>query len=224
MLSIHWLYRRSRNYVVKILGWHHCDVTYDVNFQYGGRQRIGTWFINGDSYVKAGNRKVCKKKNISWLYGADRKIRPSGSLFGITRQSVVMSNSDTRTDFSIRTSLMKYTHILPTFSYFLWFRLIGMVSWACLPSNAYFSWTPDYTLLLGSMSIRLNILICHLSVNPCVCSIASVHWPQTSLNRRLIAMNILLYLHSPTVSLDEPILDQRGSYTDERHSFTRRYA
>ena len=32
------------------------------------------------------------------------KICPSGSLFGITRQSLVMSNSDPRTDFSIRTS------------------------------------------------------------------------------------------------------------------------
>ena len=24
----------------------------------------------------AGDRKVCKKKNLSWLFGADRKIRP----------------------------------------------------------------------------------------------------------------------------------------------------
>ena len=32
------------------------------------------------------------------------KIRPSGSLFGITRQNLVMPNSDPRTDFSIRTS------------------------------------------------------------------------------------------------------------------------
>ena len=26
----------------------------------------------------AGDRKVCKKKNLSWLFGADRKICPSG--------------------------------------------------------------------------------------------------------------------------------------------------
>ena len=32
-----------------------------------------------------GDQKVCKKKNLSWLFGTDRKIRPSGSLFGITR-------------------------------------------------------------------------------------------------------------------------------------------
>ena len=32
------------------------------------------------------------------------------------------------------------------------------------------------------------------------------------------------HLHSPTNSLNEPILDPRGSYTDEQYSFTRRYA
>ena len=32
------------------------------------------------------------------------------------------------------------------------------------------------------------------------------------------------HLHSPTNSLNEPILDPRGLYTDEQHSFTRRYA
>ena len=31
------------------------------------------------------------------------------------------------------------------------------------------------------------------------------------------------YLHSPTISLDGPILDRRSSYTHERHSFTRSY-
>ena len=36
--------------------------------------------------------------------------------------------------------------------------------------------------------------------------------------------SIGLYLHSPTTSLEERILEPRGSYTDERHSFTRRYA
>ena len=33
-----------------------------------------------------------------------------------------------------------------------------------------------------------------------------------------------VYLHSPTISLDEPILDRRGSYTDERLWFKRRHA
>ena len=36
-----------------------------------------------------GDQKVCKKMNLSWLFGVYRKIRPSGSLFGITRQSPV---------------------------------------------------------------------------------------------------------------------------------------
>ena len=38
------------------------------------------------------------------MFGVDRKICPSRSLFGITRQSLVMPNSDPRTDFSICTS------------------------------------------------------------------------------------------------------------------------
>ena len=49
-------------------------------------------------------KSVQEKKNLSWLFGADRIIRPSGSLFGITRQSLVMPNSDARMDFYIRTS------------------------------------------------------------------------------------------------------------------------
>ena len=58
----------------------------------------------------AGDRKMCKKKNLLWLFGAYAKVRPSGSLFGITRlrslfgitrRSLVMPNSDPRSDFSI---------------------------------------------------------------------------------------------------------------------------
>ena len=52
----------------------------------------------------AGDQKVCKKKYLALLFGEDRKICPSGSLFGITRQRLVMPNSDPQTDFSIRTS------------------------------------------------------------------------------------------------------------------------
>ena len=61
---------------------------------------MGTPTLKSD----AGYQKVCKRKNLSWLFGADIKIRLSGSLFGITRQSLVMPISDLRTDFSIRTS------------------------------------------------------------------------------------------------------------------------
>ena len=28
--------------------------------------------------------RVCKEKNLPWLFGVDRKLCPSGSLFGIT--------------------------------------------------------------------------------------------------------------------------------------------
>ena len=42
------------------------------------------------------------------------------------------------------------------------FRPMGMVGEACLPSNAYYPRTHDYTLfILGSMSVGLNILIRH---------------------------------------------------------------
>ena len=52
----------------------------------------------------AGDRKVCKKRNLLWLFYADRKNPSSRSLFGITRHSLVMPNNDLRTDFSSRTS------------------------------------------------------------------------------------------------------------------------
>ena len=41
------------------------------------------------------------------------------------------------------------------------FRPMSMVGEACLPSNAYYPRTPDYTFVLGSMSVGLNILIRH---------------------------------------------------------------
>ena len=46
--------------------------------------------------------------------------------------------------------------LLPTFPSF---RPMGMVGGACLPSNAYYSQMPDYTLY--SMSVGLDILIRH---------------------------------------------------------------
>ena len=59
----------------------------------------------------AGDQNVCKKKSLSWLFGVDRKKRPLGSLFGTTWQSIVMPNSDLRTDFSVLT-LMKDSYNL----------------------------------------------------------------------------------------------------------------
>ena len=83
---------------VKMLG---VDVTYGISFEYGGHQCIGTWLVNGTPTLNsnAGDQKVYKKKNLSWLFGADRKTRPLGSLF-----CRVMPNSGPRTDFSVGTS------------------------------------------------------------------------------------------------------------------------
>ena len=46
------------------------------------------------------------RKRILCLFGSDRKIRPSGSLFGITWQSLVKPNSDPRDGFF-------YPHLTP---------------------------------------------------------------------------------------------------------------
>ena len=66
----------------------------DVNVQ-----ERESWMATPMLKINDGDQKVCKKKNISWLFGVDRKIRPSGSLSGITQQSLVMPNSDPRIDF-----------------------------------------------------------------------------------------------------------------------------
>ena len=45
----------------------------------------------------AGDQRVCKKKNLSWFFGVDKKIRPSGSLFGITPHLSSMKDSSNLT-------------------------------------------------------------------------------------------------------------------------------
>ena len=103
VLSIHWLYRRARNFVVKTSkSWCQCDITSHMS----AFNMANVNLANGHSFVKikSWRPKVCQKKNLSWFFGADINIRPSGSLFGITRHSLVMPNSNPRTDFSIRTS------------------------------------------------------------------------------------------------------------------------
>ena len=71
---------------------------------------IGTRLINGDSYVKsnAGDQKVHRIKSLSWLFSEDRKIQPMGSLFGITRQSLVMPNQTVTTLRRIFYPLLKH--------------------------------------------------------------------------------------------------------------------
>ena len=97
VLSIPWLKRRSCNSVDKTLG-----VDFIVTSHI--RSIFNSADINIQDYdlliaipalkSNAGNKKVCKKKYLSWLFGADRKNCPSGSLFGITRQSLVLPNND----------------------------------------------------------------------------------------------------------------------------------
>ena len=70
----------------------------------------------------AGDQRVCKKKNLSWSFSSERNIRPSGSLFGITRHSLVMPNSDPRTDFSISTSHPWKILILYNSSFSMYFK------------------------------------------------------------------------------------------------------
>ena len=51
---------------------------------------------------KAGGQKVCKKKNLSWLFGTDKKSVPRD--YCLASQGFVVPNSDPRTDFSVCTS------------------------------------------------------------------------------------------------------------------------
>ena len=81
-----------------------CRIRLQLSIWRTSRYRNVTLMATPMLKSNAGDQKICKKKNISWLFGADRKIRPSGSLFGITQQSLVTPNSDPQTDFSIRTS------------------------------------------------------------------------------------------------------------------------
>ena len=71
----------------------------DVNVQEYDSLMMASTFKSNDE-----DHKVWKEKNLSWFFGAGRKIRPSGSLLGITLQSLVIINSDPRTNVSIRTS------------------------------------------------------------------------------------------------------------------------
>ena len=48
---------------------------------------VGTLMATPTLIPNAGDQKVCKKKNLSLVFGADRKIRSSGSLLGILRKA-----------------------------------------------------------------------------------------------------------------------------------------
>ena len=67
-------------------------------------------------------------------------------------------------------------------SYFPWFRLMGMLTNEVKLNFHGRLITP---FLCGSMSVRLSILIRHLSIDPWVCSMAWVRWLHTYNNRML---------------------------------------
>ena len=124
---MHRLYRKSRNYVVKWRWFFKAvtsenDVTLcklDVNAKNRTAVAGSVDFIkleqklfNGKSVTlyqvllwksNVVNQTVCKKIYLSWVYGVDRKICHSGSLFGITRQASWCRSVTLVTYFSIHT-------------------------------------------------------------------------------------------------------------------------
>ena len=81
MLSVYWLYRRSRNSVVTTLGVDVIETSLTksifkvADYNVKEREAFTTTPILKSN---AGAQKLCKKKNLSCLFGANRKIRPSG--------------------------------------------------------------------------------------------------------------------------------------------------
>ena len=87
VLPIHWLYRRSRKSVVKtfefdVIATSHTASNFnmaDINV-YEHDSFMATPMLKSNT----GDQKVCKKKNLSWLFGAkprDAKQRPSDGFF-----------------------------------------------------------------------------------------------------------------------------------------------
>ena len=107
MLSIHSLNRRSGNSVIKTFGFDVIATSHtrsDFNMADINVYECDLFMGSPTLKSNAGDQKVCKKKNLSWLFGAVIKICPPGSLFAITRQSLMMPNNDPRTGFSIHTT------------------------------------------------------------------------------------------------------------------------
>ena len=71
-----------------------------------------------------------------------------------------------------------------------------------------------------------NIFDCHADVYVVFLRLICTHKKdvkRSNKNNHLREVNAK-YLHSPTNSLNEPVFDPLGSYTNERHSFMQRYA
>ena len=88
---LHCLYRTSRNFVVR-------GTSQWRQFKKSPTSTPFCVVKNATFKIKHSKWKGMqeKKKNQTWVFGADRKFRPSGSLFCITRQSLVMPNNDPR--------------------------------------------------------------------------------------------------------------------------------
>ena len=90
-------------------------IIYDVTFQYSGCQCKWTWLDYGVSYIKIKRWRLKSMQEKESIMGGYRKIRPSGSLFGISQ---TVTNSDPWADFSICTSHSR--KILIIFMAHLW--------------------------------------------------------------------------------------------------------
>ena len=72
--------------------WRHNDVNFKMAY-------VNVIIYGNECYFwneNIQNQNVCKKKNQTWVFVADRKFHRFGSLFGITRQSLVMPICDVR--------------------------------------------------------------------------------------------------------------------------------
>ena len=79
------------------------------------------------------------------------------------------------------------------------------------------------------IAIYVDFLQIFLTVMQTLTWFYSIHYAQKNDVKRSNKHNHLRevnakHLHSPTNSLNGPILNPQGSYTDEQHSFTRHYA
>ena len=85
MFDIHLLYRTSRYAIVKVDVTERYDVTkrHSIVITIRRRSAIEATAFSKTYFQKL---KVCKKKNLSWVWRTDRNIRPSESQSDITRQ------------------------------------------------------------------------------------------------------------------------------------------
>ena len=92
---------------VDVIATSHTTSTF--NMADGSLYKLDSLIATSTLKSKAGGQGMREKEFIMVVW-CGKKIRSSGSLFGFTRQSLVMPNSDLWTDFSIRTSHLLFLH------------------------------------------------------------------------------------------------------------------